>query len=251
MAKAEVPGILRATEEQMRRGDTFQFREAPPHIQSLTVEAFFYVIRNGYAVEDCMLDNLNHPRTQSYRWTERGLRWIESVEPIPEYAVGYLEFLRSRVPSLDLVIKQYVTEALTAFERKAHFAAAVMLGAASEKALYLLADSLLISIADNAKNKQLQRLIKDRALQRLFVSIREAIHKATEIKALPYEVHEGSDAHLMSIYEAVRMQRNDAVHPLNAAVSEASVRLLLVGFPYAIEKTEALRTWFLNNPASI
>ena len=68
---------------------------------------------------------------------------------------------------------------------------------------------------------------------------------------MPYEVHEGADAHLMAIYEAVRVQRNDAVHPLSAAVSEASVRLLLVGFPYALEKTEALRTWFLNNPASI
>ena len=63
-------------------------------------------------------------------------RWIAGAEPVPENAGAYLEFLRSRVSPLDPVIEQYVLEAVTAFERQAHFASAVMLGAASEKALY-------------------------------------------------------------------------------------------------------------------
>jgi hypothetical protein len=252
MAKAQVPGILTATQDQALRGQTFQFSAAPRHLQDLTVEAFFYLIRNSYVVENCALDPpLNHPQSQSYRWTERGLRWVESAEPIPEYAAKYLDFLRSRVPSLDLVIEQYVKEALTAFERQAHFAAAVMLGAACEKALYLLAESLLVAIADRAKNERLQGLLKDRKLHRLFVFVQDAVRKGRDTKVLPYEIHEGADTHLMSIYEAVRVQRNDAVHPINAAVSETSVRFLLVGFPYALEKTEALRTWFSSNTLNI
>ena len=68
-------------------------------------------------------------------------RWL-----IEKGSDGYLQFLRARMPQLDSVIEQYVAEAVTAFERQAHFAAAVMLGAASEKALYALADSMLGAI---------------------------------------------------------------------------------------------------------
>ena len=56
---------------------------------------------------------------------------------------GYINFLKKHVPTLDDVIEQYILEALTAFNRDAYFAAAVMAGAASEKAIYLLAVSLL------------------------------------------------------------------------------------------------------------
>jgi hypothetical protein len=55
----------------------------------------------------------------------------------------------------------------------------------------------------------------------------------------------------MSLYEAVRVQRNDAVHPMNAIVSEDSVRLLLQSFPYALSKSEELRAWCAANPGSL
>jgi hypothetical protein len=63
-------------------------------------------------------------------------RWIVAV-------AGYMKFLRGNVPILDDVIAQYMLEALEAFNREAYFAAAVMIGAASEKAVYLLAASLM------------------------------------------------------------------------------------------------------------
>ena len=46
-----------------------------------------------------------------------------------------MKFLRAHVPTLDEVIGQYILEALTAFNREAYFAAAVMVGAASESDL--------------------------------------------------------------------------------------------------------------------
>ena len=56
---------------------------------------------------------------------------------LPEDALRYMKFLHEMVPTLDSVIEQYVSESLIAFEREALFASAVMLGAASEKRLYL------------------------------------------------------------------------------------------------------------------
>jgi hypothetical protein len=65
----------------------------------------------------------------------------------------------------------------------------------------------------------------------------------------PYELRSvTTEAFLI---EAIKMQRNDAMHPMNAAVSADSVRLSFHAFPHALEKLEALRAWFLANPKSI
>jgi len=53
------------------------------------------------------------------------------------------------------------------------------------------------------------------------------------------------------LFEAIRTQRNDAVHPMLAVVSASSVRLLLHSFSYALETTEKLRAWLDANPATL
>jgi hypothetical protein len=85
----------------------------------------------------------------------------------------------------------------------------------------------------------------------LFEAVRDTIHEAAKAKLLPYADYEGSDTHLMSLFEAIRVQRNDAVHPMNATVSEESVRILIQSFPYALAKSETLRSWLIANPGSI
>lgn len=62
---------------------------------------------------------------------------------------------------------------------------------------------------------------------------------------------DGALTHLSSLFEAIRVQRNDAVHPNTAAVNEDSVRLSYDAFPHATEKAETLRAWFGKNPASV
>ena len=155
------------------------------------------------------------------------------------------------MPVIDPVTEQYVIEALTAFERDAFFASAVMIGAASEKQLYLLAGSVLSALKDGKRQTKLRGLLERRKLLELFETVRDIIHEAAKAKLLSYADYEGSDTHLMSLFEAIRVQRNDAVHPMNAKVSEESVRFLLQAFPYALAKAEALRKWLLANPGSI
>jgi hypothetical protein len=162
-----------------------------------------------------------------------------------------MKFLHDQIPRIDPVIEQYVIEALTAFEREAYFASAVMLGAASEKELYLLAEAVLLALKDAKKHSNLKGLLERRKLLELFETIRDTIRGAVTAKLLPYADSEGSATHLMSLYEAIRVQRNDAVHPMNAIVSEDSVRLLLQSFPYSLSKSEELRAWFAANPGSI
>ena len=176
---------------------------------------------------------------------------VQGKEPLPEEAERYLKFLRERVPAIDPIIDQYVIEALAAFEREAYVASAVMLGAASEKELYLLAEAVLLALKDPKKHSKLKGLLDRRKLLELFETVRDTVREAVTAKLLPYADSEGSTTYLMSLYEAIRVQRNDAVHPMNAIVSEDSVRLLLQSFPYSLSKSEELRVWFAANPSSI
>lgn len=248
---ARVPGVTRATPLQMQLGQVFLYDQAPHELRLLATEAFFYLFHNGYITLGPFDSLANLPSFNRYYVTKSGEKWFNGAEPFPEEAAGYLNFLRQLVPNIDSVIEQYVIEALTAFERRAYFAAAVMLGAASEKALYLLAESMFDAFTDARRRDRLQSTLDRRRLLELFDLVRGAIQDASEAKLLPYAAFEGSATHLMSLFEAIRVQRNDAVHPMNATVSADSVRLLLQSFPYSLNKSEELRAWLTSHPHSI
>lgn len=197
------------------------------------------------------MNSLNHPASFEYRWTQRGLAWIAGAGPIPEEAEGYIRFLREHVESLDSVIEQYVLEAVTSFQQGTYFASAVMLGAASEKALYMLAISVAGALKSASERQKLQELLDRRKLFSLLELVRDLIDRASKAKSIPYSITEGAPTHLMAMYDAIRLQRNDAVHPMNAEVSVDSVRMLLLSFPYALARTENIRSWLEANPNSI
>lgn len=180
--------------------------------------------------------------------TLRGLEWAKGNEPLPEDIAGYMKFLHDRIPNLDAVIEQYIADGLIAFERGAYFAAAVMLGAAAEKTIYLLGDAMLGALIIPKAKQTLEGHLNGRSLNSLFKFIREALDRNHKVNTIPYD---GSIPHLVSLFEAIRTQRNDAVHPTTGQVSADSVRLLTASFPYALSKTEELRAWLVANPQTL
>lgn len=251
LERAQVNGVTRFPPGSYSGGQTFQYEAMPADLRALVSEAFFHLFHKGYIAPGAPDSHLNPPALHMFNVTNRGRAWFQGKEPLPEDAERYMKFLRERVPAIDPIIEQYVIEALTAFEREAYFASAVMLGAASEKELYLLAEAVLLALKDAKKHSKLKGLLDRRKLLELFECVRDTIREAVTAKLLPYADSEGSTTHLMSLYEAIRVQRNDAVHPMNAIVSEDSVRLLLQSFPYSMSKSEELRDWFTANPGSI
>jgi hypothetical protein len=251
LEQAQVNGVARFPPGSYTGGQTFQYAAMPADLQALVSEAFFHLFHKGYIAPVAPDTQLNLPHLHMFNVTRRGRAWFQGKEPLPEDAVRYLKFLCDRVPAIDPIIEQYVIEALWAFEREAYFASAVMLGAASEKELYLLAEAVLLALKDPKKHSKLKVLLDRRKLLELFETVRDTIREAVTAKLIPYADSEGSTTYLMSLYEAIRVQRNDAVHPMNAIVSEDSVRLLLQSFPYSLSKSEELRVWFAANPGSI
>ena len=235
------------------------YNEAVVHrdIKFAIVEAFYYCEQNRFILRQPPSHGsyFNRPSFavsgDECVITARGREWAAGGEPLPEDYNGYMNGLSKLVPNMDKVITQYVAEGLSSFVRDRYFAAAVMIGAASEKAVYLLADSMLASFKDAAQEAKLKKLLDKRSLNALFTFVEKTILDAHAADIIPYALMEGTSRHLMSLVESIRVQRNDAVHPMNAQVSADSVRLSFGAFPHALEKVEALRAWFAANPKSI
>ena len=200
----------------------------------LIVEAFHYLLHNGLITRAPTKPNFPS-QTNEFIITQRGRVWAEGNEPIPEDATRYIEVFCSLVPNVDSIIRQYVEESLIAYQRQAYFAAAVMIGAACEKAIYLLADSLLRSIQVAGEKKKLIEAMQYRSMTRLFDAIQEILD--TKRKKIPYDVTEGTEQHLLSFFDSVRVQRNEAVHPNAALVTPSKVQLSLAAFPHACQKS--------------
>ncbi len=182
--------------------------------------------------------------------TDIGNRWLESSSDcIPEDRQGYLSTLNTLVPTLDSVLYQYVGEALSTYEQNSLFASAVMIGAASERAIYLLMKSLHRAVNDPKEKEAIWKIIEEeRSLPKMFRRLQDNINRAKKLKLIPYSVHEGADRHLFSLQDAIRVQRNEAVHPeAGGQVKREAVHLSLSAFPNACKKIYDLMNWFNNN----
>lgn len=243
------PAIVKPAANSSYFDNAERYRRAPQELHASATQAFLYLLNHGYIYPKPTDDFINFPFSFSngYRWSDRGQQWILGSEPVPEDAHSYMDFLRNLILSLDSIIDQYVSESLIAFNRDAYFAAAVMIGAASEKAIYLLAESMRSALQNPKNQDTLDKTLRARKLEALFALVSKWIQAAN----LPYDVTEGSEHHLTSLFDAIRVQRNDAVHPMNATVSSSSVRLAILAFPHALAKSEELRRWFLANPNSL
>lgn len=215
-----------------------RLREQP--LSFLLIEAYSQVETLGYIVHWPSTPQPPHPNW--FRLTERGTQWIASAGPVPEDSDGFLAALNALIPTLDAVVKQYLVEAVETYNRRVWFASAVMVGAASEKVVYMLADALL-DVTGGNNRRPLEKAIKERNLPTLFEQLNKVLTSHIESSDLPYEIHEGCEPHLMSLFEAIRVQRNDAVHPTVGEVTPEKVRLTLSAFPCACRKVYDLMDW--------
>jgi hypothetical protein len=254
LAKQATPTIQKRPANVGHTGQTYNVDAIRKDIKAAVTEAFYYCEQNRFILRQppthasyIHREGFN-PSGNEYLVTPRGQEWAKSVEPLPEDYDGYM---RQFPATTDIVVREYIGEALHTFIVGTHFACAVMIGAASEKCIYLLADALLPALRDPAKQAALRKKMDDRSLDRLLKGVEEIIIDGHKAKIIPFDVMGGTTRHLVSIFDHIRLQRNDAIHPMNFNVSADSVRLALMAFPMAFERIDALRQWCSANPASL
>jgi len=225
----------------------FAHNDDPDDLKQSAVEAWLYLQRRGFAIPTATLfpSGVNDSRLEL---TKRGREWVDGQEPVPELSAEYLLTLQRMVPNLDEVVREYVVEGLVTLQHDSFRAAAVMIGAACEKALYMLAEKMLDAISTPKWREKFSIAFKRRDLSELFDQMKNVLAQANSLPGRPFEIFDGGQDHLASLIKAVQVQRNNAVHPMNEKISDDTVRLSYLAFPYALQKIEQLRDWFSNNP---
>ena len=247
LEKSHVRGVVRNSQYGSQL-HPFNYNESacPIELQRGTVDVFSHLLHRGFVTWIAQgFPGVLNP--QRYRTTNQGASWATGANPLPEDVAGYMRHLLALVPSVDSVIKQYVEEGLGSFQRGSFLSAAVMLGAASEMEIYLLGGSLVGALKDTSERIKLAKLAEGRKFYQFLDSIGKHVERCKNLDPIFY----GSELHLMSLFESIRVQRNDAVHPKTASVNEESVRLSYGAFPYSLQKAEAIQAWLNSNPGSV
>lgn len=184
---------------------------------------------------------------EKYPWirlTEFGETVIKDDQAAAYYDPdGFCRDLERDIPGLDPVIKQYAAEGLKCFRQRLFFAAAVMIGAAAESAILLLLENIAKVETDKKKKEDYYQLLGRPSLPQIFAAIQSFVEQGIKTKELPYEVHQGCTEHLLSLFETVRVQRNDAVHPAAGQVSKEKVFLSIQALPAALATVYRLSSW--------
>lgn len=158
----------------------------------------------------------------------------------------YGAMLHRLVLHIDPVIVQYALEGVRSFRQNLLFGSAVMFGAAAEKAILILLDSIRQAYVDPVKKNAIAKVIDEGRMPKRFRAIEDAINLASTV-GMPYSIHQGSTQHLLSFQEMVRSQRNDAVHPAAGHIDKEKVFLTMQTFPIALESMYRLVDWFASN----
>jgi hypothetical protein len=212
------------------------------------VDGLLAIISRGYVIPG--IANDGHLDLYNLSVTAMGVEWASGTEPVPEDATSYMATLRAATQSLTPVVEQYVIEAVRTYNDGSIFASAVMLGVASEAVVYDLADAVAPALASETERERLTRSIARHEVEEILRRVSTAIRRAAA-SAMPYEIHEGAFAHLASLQEAIRVQRNKSGHPTAERVEPVAVRLGLSAFPAACGKAYELVEWFKEHPSSV
>jgi hypothetical protein len=212
--------------------------------QAILSEIIWSLIVQGVLVPG--LDDANST-LPFIRLTEYGRRCVEEDRLLPHDPDGYLREFQKFAPGTDATILEYLTESLQCYIHGLHKASAVMLGAASERAILLLIDSCADSIADEQTRERFKSDV-DRAPS-MFRKYEVFEKRFSTVKSgMPKDLTNNVDSLLRGIFDLIRNSRNDAGHPASGAEvnRDAIYSHLKLFVPYC-QRIYGLIGWFSTN----
>jgi hypothetical protein len=208
--------------------------DCPPHqvwevLWGLVGDGLVYLDRAGQA-----------PDNWQWRLSETGIQAASGGSWEPRDPEGYLLRLRRHSPAIDSVAIDYISEALSAFNARCYLATSVMLGVASERVVDGLAQAVVESRGDSAK--QLRAALENpRASQfSRFTEMRK------QLEPLRPELPEGiaDTLTLDAVADLLRLTRNEAGHPSGVKIDEDTAYTHLQMAARYIQKMTVLKAHF-------
>jgi hypothetical protein len=179
--------------------------------------------------------------------TTYGRDVVAAERYIPHDATGYLRELQGLVRScVGPVAVSYIEYALECFNRGVHVAAVLLLGVAAEAALCDLLAVVRASLRDpNQQRKVTGRPDEIKNQHRWLVAKYEALPASVKRTQLP----ESLGVTLGSLYELIRLQRNELGHPeaVPPAIGRERAYVYLRLFPPLVADIEAFADYCRAN----
>jgi hypothetical protein len=189
--------------------------------------------------------------SQGFPWftlTAYGRECVESGDLLPFDPNGYLVSVQSRVPGLDSVTMTYLREAISTFNREFYLSASVALGVAAEALILRMIDSYVAAFADPQRRTKAEKRYESKQLRAQYGQFKQEF--ASLKPTLPPELYGDFETHLDSIFQLIRVTRNDSGHPSGTIPERAVVMANLQAFPYFAKRVLAIEKHFETNPVA-
>lgn len=183
--------------------------------------------------------------------TEHGWNAIESSGPTPYDPDGYLRRIQ-QASMVHPTALRYLEEAIGTFKTGNYLASAVMLGAASERIVADVAESIPLAIKDNAKrDKFSKRCVRGLAGSRVRVVAEWCKQHKKQLGGRWTDDKAAND--LERIADFIRERRNETGHPEDppAVPSHEGMYSWLTLFPSYCKSLYELKAFLERNPRSI
>ena len=191
---------------------------------------------------------------QEWPWfsvTEHGQQVLAAEKPQPYDPDGFIAEFQRKNPDADPVILDYLEEGVRAFNYGCPKSAAVMIGAASEKAILLLHEAFENAITDAKLRKKYQgEAGTTTTIARKYQALRRRLDQMVGKGTLPDREQRFVTDELHGCFQLIKRQRDAAGHPAIVAHHDPdSVFVNLRLMTEHIRGVYALIDFFGSNPA--
>lgn len=138
---------------------------------------------------------------------------VAAGRPQPYDPDGFLREFRKQVPTADPVVTEYLEEAVRAFNASCFRAAAILVGAASEKAILVLHDRFAGKLVDLAKKTAFEKASTGISIHKKYAALKDRLDRMVSAKKFNHDLTETISTQLPGAYELIRRYRNAAGHP--------------------------------------
>lgn len=177
------------------------------------------------------------------RLTEYGRQVIRQGQPVSFDPDQYLAAAQQRLGGISPLALEVLREAVATYHRGFVRSSALLLGTASEIVMTELIDAF-IAVQPEKDRQRLQAAVEDRSMYARYRLFREEFDRARAARRLPDTVSKDIEAIIDLIFNAVRLNRNEAGHPSEAPLNPVLVATTLQAFLQYAERITRLTAYF-------
>jgi len=133
-------------------------------------------------------------------------------ELLPFEIEAFPETLQKRIPAVDPIIVRFLSESILCLKANSLLGSSFLLGAASEKAIWLLIESYTQAIADDTHRARFKERTSNKFVSRAYDEFAQSF-KSCKTKPTDSALMQDLDTQINSIFQFCRICRNEVGHP--------------------------------------